>query len=50
MVLTDERDLKKRTKYFISRNTQNYNGKEWRGLKAFTSTELRIIIDFTVGC
>ena len=30
--------------------TQNYIDKEWRGLKAFTSTELRIIIDFTVDC
>ena len=28
--------------------TQNYIDREWKGLKAFTSTRLRIIIDFTV--
>ena len=29
---------------------KNNNDEKWRGIKAFTHTELRIIHDFTVGC
>ena len=51
MVLTHKRSKKARThKKFLLIKTQKYFDKEWRGKKAFTFTELRIIHDFTVGC